>query len=369
MNPKCEPFRNRLAVADRESLSQDHELRAHLESCDACLELTESLFRLDQAFAGLSEIDAPDAAVQSLLASEALTAPQAAQSPQRRASRLLPSPFTLAIAASILAAAGLGTALWTMREGDAPRVAIVKGEVAPTDELGAGSAVGDAVDKLAELRMAQRELEPSSQLAGQGPVDGFDDELSSLNRDLGRLQQGFSEVEGEDAPAAAAPAREPRSVATPKPAEAPGAFGIEDSRRRDRAKTKEDAGQDAQVVGGLASDLVTGEAGKAGASADASEVPEMDGLILDLEAPQSREAFETKRQDGNTFGNRTPAGRAVLTCSLSSCSCSRPRWRCWELPSSAVTCGWTRRRSTLCAPSRLPDALISRSTVAPFSPC
>jgi hypothetical protein len=91
MKSICRETRDLLAEGGAHALREKPRLLEHLESCDGCFEVLESMNRLDRAFEELGELDASEEVVESLLErSELLVPPPPADSvePNRGGLRL-----------------------------------------------------------------------------------------------------------------------------------------------------------------------------------------------------------------------------------------------------------------------------------------
>ena len=75
MKTICCKTRELLAEGGAPALRQESHLLEHLETCEDCFEVLESMERLDRAFEGLGELDAPDEVVERLLGRPELLMP------------------------------------------------------------------------------------------------------------------------------------------------------------------------------------------------------------------------------------------------------------------------------------------------------
>ncbi|MEM7357078.1 MAG: hypothetical protein AAF657_40060, partial [Acidobacteriota bacterium] len=89
MSRICRRVQDILGAAGPAGL-QDHEaMQHHLEGCDECFAALESVSQLDQAFAAMPELDAPDALVEALLDRDELQEPpRATEAPAKPGWRL-----------------------------------------------------------------------------------------------------------------------------------------------------------------------------------------------------------------------------------------------------------------------------------------
>lgn len=153
--PHCEAIQDLLADGGAEALSRDAEARRHVEECEACFQVFEALDILDAALDALPPVDAPDAAVERLLAHADLRAPVADSWRARwihRWHELIASLTVQPMMASAVAAAlvlTLGVS-WFLLQGRMPRPAAQLAEAiaeAPrTSESPARQSAGGKAD-------------------------------------------------------------------------------------------------------------------------------------------------------------------------------------------------------------------------------
>jgi len=131
----CRELQERLALEGAQALREDEAAQRHLEGCDACFQVLESLARLDETLSAMSSVDAPEPVVSALMervaaepAASALDAKSTEESPRgivvafrRWTTTRQPMFWSLTSAASVaVVAVALAMKLWLRSELPSP---------------------------------------------------------------------------------------------------------------------------------------------------------------------------------------------------------------------------------------------------------
>ncbi len=193
MKPICRDVQERLAVEGAQALRADAAAQRHVEECPECFRVLEELARLDEALSAMPPADAPDRAVDELLArvegEGGRTPIPSLETPRRSPSR--PLLWVLAAAASVAIVASISMpSLMRVRMASPSRDAHLDSFM--TDAAPPATPAPEAEKR---AQQGQESAERLRALGYLGDKIGGDDAVRKLEEN--KKQEGYTVSNGE----------------------------------------------------------------------------------------------------------------------------------------------------------------------------